>query len=224
MRILIVGGSSDMGINLAKYLKDKGNEVIVTYNKNRIVNSLVETVHLDITDEEEIKEVITKYDNIDLLINMAAISTDNLFLDNTKEDFIKTLEVNLVGYFLTSKYYSKYHKGTILNVASTDGIDTYSKYSMLYSASKAGVINMSRSMAISTDNKVLCICPNWIDSESTRSMDQEYLSKELKRINQDRLITLAEFNESLVDIINNYQSGDVVRIDIKGDKLCLEKV
>ena len=95
---------------------------------------------------------------------------------------------------------------------------------MLYAASKAGVINLSKSMALSTDNKVLCICPNWIDSDSTREMDKTYLESELKRIGQDRLITMDEFNQSVYKIIMEYHSGDVIRIDIKGDKLWIAKV
>ena len=86
------------------------------------------------------------------------------------------------------------------------------------------VCYMSRSMAIGTNNKVLCICPNWIDSDSTRSMDKDYLDSELKRIKQSRLITIDEFNQSILKIINDYQSGDVIRIDIKGDKLWIGKV
>ena len=225
MRILIVGGSTDIGTSLAKTLKNKGNEVIVTYNKHKCEIQDIKCIHLDITNEDEIQEVITKYGHIDILVNMAAISLDNLFLDNTKEDFMKVLEVNLVGTFLTSKIYSKYNdNGLIINIASTDGIDTYSEYSMLYSASKAGIINMSKSMALGTSNKVLCLCPNWIDSASTRNMDQDYLNSELKRINQSRLITIDEFCESFLKIINDYQSGDVVRIDIKGDRLWIGKV
>ena len=121
--------------------------------------------------------------------------------------------------------FSKYNpSGIILNIASTDGLDTYSEYNMLYAASKAGVINLSRSMAISTKNKVICICPNWLDSKSTNAINQDYLKKELKRIKQDRLITLDEFNDSVNRIIKEYQSGDVVRIDVKGDKLWIEKI
>ena len=229
MKVLILGGSSDIGISLAKYFYNLGNTVIVTYNMHECNIDGIECIHLDIRDENEIestiKYVINKYGKIDLLINMAAISYDNLFLDSTKEEFMNVLETNLVGSFLSSQVYSKYtYDGIILNVASTDGIDTYNKYNMLYSASKAGVINMSRSMALGTNNKVLCICPNWIDSESTRGMDKNYLNSELNRIGQNRLITMDEVNESISKIINDYQSGDVVRIDIKGDKLWIEKV
>lgn len=224
MRILIIGGSSDVGISLAKYLHNLGNEVILTYYKHECTLDDINCFPLDITDELQIEELI-KNNSFDMLINMASISRDNLFLDNTKEDFIDVLTVNLVGTFSASKIFSKYNpSGIILNIASTDGVDTYSEYNMLYAASKAGVINLSRSMAISTKNKVICICPNWLDSKSTNAINQDYLKKELKRIKQDRLITLDEFNDSVNRIIKEYQSGDVVRIDVKGDKLWIEKI
>ena len=115
--------------------------------------------------------------------------------------------------------------GMIINMASTDGIDTYSEYSIGYSASKSGIINMSKSISISTKNKVLCICPNWIDTSSTRDMNDGYLNGELRRIGQDRLITVDEFILGFDKIINNeFNTGDIFRIDIKGDKLWVERI
>ena len=176
MKVLIIGGSSDVGISLAKYLMNLGNEITITYCNHKCKIDGINIVKLDVRNELDIEAVMKKLGHVDLLINMAAISRDNLFLDTTKEDFKEVLDVNLIGTFSTSKIFSKYNpNGTILNIASTDGIDTYSKYNMLYAASKAGVINMTRSMALSTKNKVLCLCPNWLDSESTRNMDREYL-------------------------------------------------
>ena len=76
-----------------------------------------------------------------------------------------------------------------------------------------------------TSNRVLCICPNWIDSNSTRSMNKEYLESELIRIGQSRLITLDEFVYGFDKIINSkFNSGDIFRIDIKGDKLWVERM
>ena len=226
MKILLVGGSSDIGINLAKYLKDKGNEIIITYNNNYIDFDDIMSIHLDVTCEEEVEKIIRNMGKIDCLINLAAISRDSSFIDSNKKDFMDTLEVNLVGSYLTSRIYAKYNNGgIIINMASTDGIDTYNEYNMFYAASKAGIINMSKSLAMATDNKVYCICPNWINSNTTRMMDNGYLTFELNRIGQKRLIEIDELNEAIYKIINmDEKSGTVFRIDIKGDKLWIEKV
>jgi 3-oxoacyl-[acyl-carrier protein] reductase len=155
---------------------------------------------------------------------MAAISMDNYFLDKTKEEFMNVLEVNLVGAFLTSKIYSKYiDDGMIVNISSTDGIDTYNEYNIDYATSKCGMINMSKNISMCTNNKVICICPNWIDSDSTRSMDKDYLMNELKRIGQSRLIKIDELNDGIYKIINDNRDG-IYRIDVKGDKLWIEKM
>lgn len=226
MKVLIVGGSSDIGISLAKYLKDKDNEVIITYNNNKIDLKDIDTIHCDVTNEEEIEKIIKELGRIDCLINMAAISRDNLLLVSSKLDFMDTLEVNLVGSYLTSKIYSKYNdSGIIINIASTDGIDTYNEYNMFYSVSKAGLIHLSKCLSLSTNNKVYCICPNWINSKSTREIDKDYLNNELKRIKQNRLIEIDELSNSIYKIINmNEKSGTIFRIDIKGDKLWIEKI
>ena len=225
MKILLVGGSSDIGINLAKYLKDKGNEIIITYNNNYIDFDDIMSIHLDVTCEEEVEKIIRNIGKIDCLINLAAISRDSSFIDSNKKDFMDTLEVNLVGSYLTSRIYAKYNNGgIIINMASTDGIDTYNEYNMFYAASKAGIINMSKSLAVATDNKVYCICPNWINSNTTRMMDNGYLTFELNRIGQKRLIEIDELNEAIYKIINmDEKSGTVFRIDMKGDKLWIEK-
>ena len=218
--ILIFGGSSDIGISLTKYLISKGNNVIITYNKHKVNG--IESIKCDITNELDIdntfKYVIDRYKRIDIVINMASISKDNLLLDISKDDFMKVLEVNLLGSFLTSKIYSKYYDdGMIINMSSTDGIDTYNAYNMCYSTSKAAIIAMSKNMIMASNNKVICICPNWIDSDSTNEMNKEYLNNELKRINQSRLISKEELNKSIYEIINKGNSG-IFRIDIKDDK------
>ena len=229
MNVLIIGGSSDTGISLAKYLYEKGYKVIVTYHRNPQKLANIEFIKCNIENEKEIintiEYVINKYNYIDILINMASISMDNYYQDKTKEEFMKVLKVNLVGTFLVNKIYNKYiSNGMIINIASTDGIDTGSIYNIDYSASKAGIITMTKIIASDSTNKVICICPNWLDSDTTRNMDKNYLKSELKRIGQTRLITLDEFNESIYKIINDSENKTIYRIDIKGDKLWIEKV
>ena len=229
-KVLIIGGSTDIGISLAKYLIKKDYEVLLTYNKNKIIDEDFTTIKCDVTSEssieDTIKYAINLFGNIDILINMAAISLDNSFLNKTKEEFLSVLTVNLVGTFLTNQIYSRYiDNGLIINVSSTDGIDTFSKYNIDYSASKAGIINMTKSISMSTTNKVLCVCPNWIDSYTTNSMNKDYLLSELKRIKQDRLIKIDEFTRSMYEIINtNYDTGSIIRMDIKDGDLWLKKI
>ena len=229
-KVLIIGGSTDIGISLAKYLIKKDYEVLLTYNKNKIIDEDFTTIKCDVTSEssieDTIKYAINLFGNIDILINMAAISLDNSFLNKTKEEFLSVLTVNLVGTFLTNQIYSRYiDNGLIINVSSTDGIDTFSKYNIDYSASKAGIINMTKSISMSTTNKVLCVCPNWIDSYTTNSMNKDYLLSELERIKQDRLIKIDEFTRSMYEIINtNYDTGSIIRMDIKDGNLWLKKI
>ena len=229
-KVLIIGGSTAIGISLAKYLIKKDYEVLLTYNKNKIIDEDFTTIKCDVTSEssieDTIKYAINLFGNIDILINMAAISLDNSFLNKTKEEFLSVLTVNLVGTFLTNQIYSRYiDNGLIINVSSTDGIDTFSKYNIDYSASKAGIINMTKSISMSTNNKVLCVCPNWIDSYTTNSMNKDYLLSELKRIKQDRLIKIDEFTRSMYEIINtNYDTGSIIRMDIKDGNLWLKKI
>ena len=226
MNVLIIGGSSDIGINLSKYLSSLGYNVVNTYNNHRIDNMIKCDVTNEDNIEDTIKTVINKFGNIDILINMSATYNDNNFLNKTKDEFMKVLEVNLVGTFLCNKIYSKYiDNGMIINIGSTDGIDTYNEYNIDYAASKAGVINISKSISKCTNNKILCVCPNWIDSDSTRSMDKDFLNKELSRIGQNRLITINEFCNSIYEIINDkYESGSIIRMDIRDDKLWIGKV
>ncbi len=230
MNVLIIGGSSDIGKNIAKVFLENDYNVISTYNNHEFKLDNIETLKCDIRNEIDIentiKYVIDKYGAIDILINMAAISLDNDFLSKSKKEFMDVLEVNLVGTFLFNRIYSKYvDDGIIVNIGSTDGIDTCNSYNIDYSASKAGIINITKSISMATNNRVLCICPNWVDSDSTRSMDKSFLVSELKRIKQDRLITKDELSNSIYKIINGkYESGSIIRIDIRDDKLWIEKV
>lgn len=229
--VLIIGGNCDIGRSLSNYFLDRDYKVVVGYHKDSYeYDKRNKYIKCDVTRIEDIENIIKttkeRNGNIDIIINLASISMDNSFLNKTRDEFMKVLEVNLVGSFLCSQIYSRYiDDGMIINMASTDGVDTCSEYSIDYSASKAGIINMSKSIAMGTSNKVLCICPNWIDSNSTRSMNQEYLDSELVRIGQSRLITMEELIDGFDKIINGeFNSGDIFRIDVKGDKLWVEKM
>ena len=229
--VLIIGGNSDIGKSLVKYYLDRDWNVVVGYHKNiDCCDDRVKYIKCDVTDSDSIENIVkcmtSMYGNIDVMINLFCVCMDSDFFDKSKYEFMRVLEVNLVGTFLCNQIYCKYiDNGMIINMGSTDGVDTYSRYSIDYSASKAGIINISKSISMCTSNKILCICPNWIDTSSTRCMDSGYLESELVRIGQDRLIKLDEFIDGYSQIINGkFNSGDVFRIDIKGDKLWVERM
>jgi 3-oxoacyl-[acyl-carrier protein] reductase len=190
----------------------------------------IEYVKCDVTNSLEIDSVIknmkNRYGKIDIIINLSCLCMDNSFLNKTKDEFMRVLEVNLVGTFLVNQIYSRYmDNGLIINMGSTDGIDTYNEYNMDYAVSKSGIIYLSKMIASYTSNKVLCLCPNWVDTKSTRSMNTDYLNSELKRINQDRLISIFELENAIDEILNSeFNSGDCFRIDIKRSKLWIEKI
>lgn len=228
--VLIIGGTCDIGLSLGNYFKNLGYRVIIGYhNSYQDLEDMI-FIKCDVRNELEVEKVfndmINKYGKIDILINLASISRDNSFLNKTKKEFMEVIETNLLGTFLCNQIYSRYiDDGIIINMGSTDGIDTYSEYSLDYSLSKNGIITLSRWIKDYTNNKVICICPNWIDSDSTRSINKEYLENELKRIGQSRLITMNELVDAFDKILgNNIESGCVYRIDIRDDKLWIEKV
>ncbi len=225
---LITGCAKGIGREIALDLARSGYNIIATYNTSiNQINELGKKIvsigmnfdcyKLDLSNEENINEVCNdlkqKYNNIDVLVNNAALSLDNNFLNKTKKEFMKVLEVNLVGPFLIiQKLNNLLNDSKIINIASTDGINTYSKLSMDYSASKAGLINLTKSLSLELENsKVYALCPNWVNTEAIKEMNPEYLEEELKRIDQKKLIEPKEVSSKLLEIIeNDIPSGSIV--------------
>ena len=234
--VLITGCAKGIGREIALEFARDGYDIIGTYNnsleeikklKTRIdsIGVNFDYYKLDLVNEEEINDfyntVSSKYNRIDVLINNAALSLDNEFRLKTKYEFMKVLEVNLIAPFLLIQRFSKImDNGIIMNISSTDGINTYSKLSMDYSASKAGLINLTKSLSLELDNiKVYAICPNWVDTESIREMSSEYLKEEMKRVNQKRLINPSEVARKIISVIeSNLESGSIIIMEDKYDK------
>lgn len=230
--VVITGASKGIGKTLAYYFANQGCNLVITYNTSQELSNLVkedikknynieiDNFKCDLKEESDIKALYNfineKYGKIDILINNAALSLDNEFEFKTKDEFMEVLEVNVVGTFLMIKYLSKLmDKGYIFNISSTDAIDTYSSLNIDYSASKAAINNMTKSLAmILTNKKIVSICPNWVDTESIREMNSDYLKDEMKRVNQDKLInpeTIAKTIDKLIK--ENVLSGSIIRID-----------
>ena len=232
MNCLITGASVGIGASLAREMAEHGYDLFLTYYTNQklsehLKEELETKYHIncyiekcDLKEEEDIiklsQTVKEKFGKLNILVNNASTSNDNLFIDKTKKEFMEVLEVNLLGTFLTSKYLIPLmDKGIIINMASTDGIDTYSIYNTDYAVSKAGIIQLTKSMAlIFQDLKIIAIAPNWVDTESTNEMSNDYLQQELKRIGQKALISREKVVDVIYDTITNQniRSGEVIKI------------
>ena len=175
--VLITGSSSGIGASVAELLS-KDYEVILHYNKGKDrVNNLKEkiaketnsiplVVQCDLSKEEEIDkmldEVYQKYPRIDILINNAGIAIDTTFEDKTKENYKKILDINLIAPFLLSQKIGPKMKenkyGVIINISSTNALDTPYIESIDYDSSKAGLISISNNLANYLSSQgILCL-------------------------------------------------------------------
>lgn len=241
--VLVTGSSIGLGSEIIKKYASNGFNVVINYlSHEKEAFELMNEVSLkygiealcikaDISNEEEINklkdEIINKFGKIDVLINNASISRDNDFNLKTKNDFMRVLEVNLVGTFLVSRTFGNlmYEKksGKIINISSTNGIDTYYEYGLDYDASKSGVINLTHNLAnhYSPYVNVNCVCPGWIDTPMNKDMDIEFRKCEEKKILLNRFAKTDEI-ASLVYFLGsdeaNYINDSIIRID--GGKKC----
>lgn len=240
--VLITGASSKIGEAISRELI-KDYEVILHYNtnENRITtlkeelekeyNKKVLTIRCNLSCEEEIdnmlKEIYSQYQNIDILINNAAITIDTFFEDKTKENFIKTLDVNLVAPFLLSKKIGPKMKenkdGIIINISSTNGIDTPYIESIDYDASKAGLISLSNNLAnyLSPYVRVNTVCPGWINTDINKDLDKDFVAKEIDKILLGRFGEPEEVSHLIKFLVSDeakYINNSIIRID--GGKRC----
>ena len=241
--VLVTGSSIGLGSFIIKKFASNNYNVIINYSTNKdeamklkdeILNEYnieVLIIKCDISNENDIENmkdtIINKFGKLDVLINNASISNDSLVSDKTKESFMRILEVNLVGTFLVSRIFGdlmyKNKKGIIINIGSTNGIDTYYEYSLDYDTSKAGVINLTHNLAnyYSPYVNVNCVCPGWINTPMNKDMDTEFRKNEENKILLNRF---AESNEiaSLVYFLGteeaSYINDSIIRID--GGKKC----
>lgn len=239
--VLVTGSSIGLGASIIRKYASMGYNTIITYNSHKDeaielqkeINDKYNTESLvikcDISKEEDIEnlknEIISKFNKLDVLVNNASIAIDTTFSDKIKENYMRILEVNLVGTFLVSKIMSTImsNNSSIINISSTNGIDTYYEYSLDYDSSKAGVINLSHNLAnyLSPKIRVNTICPGWINTPMNKDMDTEFRKQEEDKILLKRF---AEPNEiaNLIYFISSeeasYINDSVIRID--GGKKC----
>lgn len=235
---IITGASSKIGSSIAEKLAKCKYDLVLNYNtslektkklREELINKYnidVLLIKADLREEKEIKNIvdcaISKYGRIDILINNAAIEHDNTFEYKTKEEFMDVLNVNLIAPFLLSKYASKYmiknKYGKIINIASTNGIDTYYPSSLDYDASKAGLISLTHNLSIELAPYITvnAIAPGWTNTDMNKNLSEEQKKKINERIllkrfaNPDEIANVVAF---LASTEASYINNEVIRVD-----------
>ena len=237
--VLITGAAGGIGSAIALELAKAGYDIVLNYFRSEqkafalreeIVNRYgvrCLTIRADVSKEEEVdamvKQIEEELGGVDILVNNAAIDHPDLFHLKTAEDFRKILDVNVVGaYNCARRVYGhmleqKY--GKIINIASTNGINTYFPMCFDYDASKAALISLTHNLAVQFAPyvNVNAIAPGFIGTEKElEGYDEEFLKEETEKILVKRYGKPEEV-ASLVSFLicdeADYINNAVIRID-----------
>lgn len=240
--VFITGGASGLGEHLSLSFANEGYNLVVTYNNSKddaeklknIINDKYKVdvliLKCDLANEKMICECVDKaikyFKKIDILVNNAAVEYNLEFSDKTKEMFMHTLEINLVGTFLISRkiaeemYNNK--SGKIINISSNNAFDKFDPTTLEYDASKAALISMTHNFAkqYAPYINVNAIAPGWIMTDKIlkldESLDNKFISSESKNILLNRFATMDDIANLVLFLASDkssYINNEVIKID-----------
>ncbi len=235
---LITGASKGIGAAIARKFASLNYHLVLNYlTSEKEANLLKEelekkykiqilVLQADVSKETEVEQMIEKtiahFSKIDCLINNAVLNKDNSYQEKKSEEFNQVINTNLIGPFLTMKYTSismlKQKSGVIINISSTNAIDTNEIYSMDYDASKAGLISLTNNFAdaLAPFVRVIAIAPGWTKTESVSEMNPNYLKDEEQKILLKRMAQPEEIANVVAFLASaeaSYINKTVIRVD-----------
>lgn len=237
MKVAIVtGGTRGIGKEIALRLSKDGYNVVINYNSNELFAKEVSIecskynesliVKADVSNYNEaeklVQETISKFGQVDLLVNNAGITKDNLILRMTEDEFDKVVSVNLKGTFNMCKHISKYmlkqRFGKIINMASVIGI-VGNLGQANYAASKGGVIALTKSLAKEFSSRsitVNAIAPGYIETDMTDSLSTDIKNQVLQAIPLKKFGKASDVANLVLFLASDnasYITGQVINID-----------
>ena len=231
-KILITGATGAIGGALVKKFVSLQGNVLATGTKSEKLESLkkefpnINILKFDISDHSKIEEFIenvsSQLSGLDILVNNAGINMDNLSLRMKDEEWQKVIDINLGSTFLLSKYaikkMLKNKYGRIVNITSIVG-HTGNLGQSNYSASKAGIIGMTKSLAIEYAKKNItlnCVSPGFIQSSMTDKIVESIKSMLTSRIPMSRLGTGDDVANTVVFLSSDaasYITGETIHVN-----------
>jgi len=234
---IITGGSRGIGKAIVEIFVKQGANVAFTYSSSSdaakaIENKLstntvkVKSYKSDASNFEEAQvlaaSVLEEFGSIDILINNAGITKDNLLMRMSEEDFDRVIQVNLKSVFNMTKAVQrtmlKQRKGSIINMSSVIGVKGNAGQSN-YAASKAGIIGFTKSMAIELGSRNIrsnAIAPGFIVTEMTDELGEETIKQYFEAIPIKRGGTPEEIANTCVFLgsdMSSYITGQVLNVD-----------
>ena len=235
---LITGGSRGIGKKIAEKFARNGYNIVINYvsektDVNKLESDLSQNgkvevlcIKCDVTDfnscQEIVKKAVDKFGKIDVLINNAGITKDNLLMRMKEEDFDKVINVNLKGTFNMTKnvisYMMKKRSGRIVNISSVVGVSGNSGQAN-YAASKAGIIGFTKSVAKELASRNIlanAVAPGFIETDMTDVLSESvkesiYSQIPLKKMGKPEEVANAVY--FLGSDENTYITGQVLNVD-----------
>ena len=231
-KVLITGATGGIGNCLVKKFYELGAEVVATGTKEEKLNDIkdkfsnvhVEKFKLDEHSkiEEFIEKIHTKLDGIDVLVNNAGITLDNLSIRLTENDWKKVLDINLTSTFLMCKSVIKKmlkkKYGKIVNITSIVG-HTGNQGQANYSASKAGIVAFSKSLAMEYAKKninINCVSPGFIKTEMTDAINEDFKKILISKIPSGNLGSGEDVSNCvafLASDMSKYINGETIHVN-----------
>ena len=237
--VLVTGGAQGIGKAIVLELAKNHYDVVINYLTSNKAAVLLEeeikknydvrvmTIQADVSKEEEVDQMISRIEDqwggVDILINNAAVDLSNLFHLKTADEFRKTLDVNVVGAFNCSKRVYRHmldqEYGRIINISSTNGINTYYPMCIDYDASKAALISLTHNLAFEYGPyiNVNAIAPGFIGTDNELDgYDEEFLKEEQEKIMVNRYgkpEEVAYLVKFLISDEANFINNTIIRID-----------
>lgn len=234
--VLVTGASRGIGRGIALAFAQQGKTVIGTATTvegaNKITAALQDLgskgcgMQLDVTStssiETTIAEIKSQFGNIDILVNNAAITQDNLFLRMKEEEWLKVIDTNLNSIFRVSKIclkdMLKARWGRIINIGSVVG-STGNPGQVNYCAAKAGLIGFTKALAIEVGSRnitVNTVAPGFISTDMTDALTEDQVDVIFQRIPMKRMGTIADIAQAVVFLASpgaDYITGQTLHVN-----------
>ena len=231
--IIVTGATGGIGNSIVKKLSDLDANIIATGTKIEKLEELkskcknVKILRFDISQTEKIEEFIENATSllggsIDCLINNAGLTQDNLAIRMSLDEWKKVIDINLTSTFLLSKFVIKRmlknKSGKIINITSVVG-HTGNLGQANYTASKAGIVAMSKSLAIEYAKKninINCISPGFIKTAMTDNLDEKYKELIISKIPSARLGEPTDIANAVIFLASdqsNYINGETIHVN-----------